>query len=138
MTGKDAIRGFVAQSFKIPGFGLRWETGQVTVAPHGDMAYALAKTTTTVTGPDGKPLALRGKAATVWRKTAGGEWKCVLDIWNDDAPRNPEPAQAARAPGLGRIVSSVFRMPSSYEVFFTGPRSRWSAESSRTTGEVCR
>lgn len=89
LTGKDAIRGFVAQSFKIPGFGLRWETGQVTVAPHGDMAYALAKTTTTVTGPDGKPLALRGKAATVWRKTAGGEWKCVLDIWNEDAPPKP-------------------------------------------------
>ena len=45
LTGKDAIRGFVAQSFKIPGFGLRWETGR--------------------------------------------EWKCVLDIWNEDAPPKP-------------------------------------------------
>ena len=47
LVGKDAIRGFVVESFKVPGFGLRWETTSVTVAPHGELAYALARTTTT-------------------------------------------------------------------------------------------
>ncbi len=89
VIGKNAIRAFVTETFKIPGFGLRWETEQVTVAPHGDVAYALAKTTTTFNGPDGKPLMLHGKAATVWRKGGDGRWKCVVDIWNDDTPPKP-------------------------------------------------
>jgi len=86
LAGKDAIRGFVTEAFKMPGFGLRWETTSVDVAPRGDLAYALARTTTTVSGPDGKPLSLRGKAATVWRKGPDGRWRCVVDIWNDEAP----------------------------------------------------
>ena len=89
LAGKDAIRGFVAESFKVPGFGLRWETTSVTVAPHGELAYALARTTTTFNGPDGKPVAVRGKAATVWRKGSDGRWLCVVDIWNDDPPPKP-------------------------------------------------
>jgi uncharacterized protein (TIGR02246 family) len=86
VAGKAALRAFATESFKIPGFGITWETTQVSVAPPGDMAYALAKTTTTMIGPDGKPLVLRGKAATVWRKGADGSWKCVVDMWNDEAP----------------------------------------------------
>jgi uncharacterized protein (TIGR02246 family) len=89
LTGKNAIRGFVAEAFKMPGFGLMWETTSVNVASQGDLAYALARTTTTVNGPDGKPTALRGKAATVWRKGADGRWRCVVDIWNDEAPPRP-------------------------------------------------
>jgi len=89
LVGKDALRGFVTEAFKIPGFGLRWETGTVTVAPHGEMAYAVARTTTTLNGPDGKPIALRGKGATVWRKGADGRWKCVVDVWNDEPPPTP-------------------------------------------------
>jgi len=89
LAGKDEIRGFVTQAFKMPGFGLRWETTSVDVAPHGDLAYALAKTTTTVSGPDGKAVSLRGKAATVWRKGPDGRWRCVVDVWNDDPPLKP-------------------------------------------------
>jgi uncharacterized protein (TIGR02246 family) len=86
VTGKEAIRGFVKETFKIPGFGLRWETSSVNLAPHGGLAYALATTTTTFGGPDGKPVSIRGKAATVWRKGPDGRWLCVVDIWNDDLP----------------------------------------------------
>ena len=89
VVGKDALRGFVTESFKIPGFGLWWETGTITVGPHGDVAYAMARNTTTLNGPDGKPMALRGKAVTVWRKSADGQWKCAVDIWNEDAPPKP-------------------------------------------------
>jgi len=84
MVGKTALRKFVTESFKIPGFNIRWETSEVRVAQGGDMAYALAKTTTSLTGPDGKPIAIPGKAATVWRKESDGSWKCVVDTWNDE------------------------------------------------------
>ena len=89
LVGKSAIRGFVTETFKVPGFGLRWETSSVQVASSGDLAYALAKTTTTFSGPDGKPVALPGKAATVWRKAPDGRWSCVVDIWNDDVLPKP-------------------------------------------------
>ena len=89
LEGKDAIRGFVIESFKVPGVGLRWETSSIQIAPRGDLAYQLAKTTTTFNGPDGKPTALRGKSVAVWRKAADGRWRCVVDIWNDDPPPKP-------------------------------------------------
>jgi uncharacterized protein (TIGR02246 family) len=90
VVGKEALRRFVTESFKIPGFGIRWETSAVNVSPHGELAYAFAKTTTTLTGPDGKLLSLPAKSVTVWRKGADGAWKCVVDAWNDDAPAPPK------------------------------------------------
>lgn len=89
LVGKDAIRGFVTESFKVPGFGLRWETTSVQIAPRGDLGYQLAKTTTTFNGPDGKPIAMRGKSVAVWRKGTDGRWSCVVDIWNDEPPPKP-------------------------------------------------
>src|SRR5215471_2723009 len=53
LVGKDAIRRFVTESFKIPGFGIRWETTSVQVSPQGELAYAFANTTTTFNGPGG-------------------------------------------------------------------------------------
>jgi uncharacterized protein (TIGR02246 family) len=88
LVGKAAIRKYVAESFQVPGFGIRWETTQVTVASAGDIAYATGTNAVTLNGPDGKPLTYPGKVATVWRKAADGSWKCVLDIWNDE-PKRP-------------------------------------------------
>jgi hypothetical protein len=51
LVGKDAIRNYVAESFKLPGFAIEWETTQVTVAPHGDVAYATGTNTTTLMAP---------------------------------------------------------------------------------------
>lgn len=86
VVGKAALRIWATEAFKIPGFSVRWDTSAVTVAPGGDMAYALARTFTTVPGPDGRLTVIPGKATTVWRKGADGSWKCVVDIWNDLAP----------------------------------------------------
>jgi ketosteroid isomerase-like protein len=80
----------VTESFKIPGFGIRWETTAVNVSPHGEMAYALGRTTTTLAGPDGKPMSLTAKSVAVWRKGGDGAWKCIVDVWNDDAPPPPK------------------------------------------------
>ena len=89
LVWKDAIRRFVTESFKIPGFGIRWETTAVQISPRGDLAYALANTTTTFNGPGGKPSAMKAKSVTVWRKGPDGRWRCVVDAWNDDAPPKP-------------------------------------------------
>jgi uncharacterized protein (TIGR02246 family) len=86
LVGKEAIRRFVTESFKIPGFGISWETTGVELSPSGGLAYAFANTTTTFSGPDGKPGAMRAKSLTVWRKGPDGRWKCVVDAWNDEAP----------------------------------------------------
>jgi uncharacterized protein (TIGR02246 family) len=86
IAGKPALRKFAAESFKIPGFNIRWETTEVKVGPSGDMAYTLGRTTTSLTGPDGKPVAIPSRSLTVWRKEGDGSWKCVVDTWNDEAP----------------------------------------------------
>jgi ketosteroid isomerase-like protein len=83
--GKAAIRDYVRQSLAIPGFHITWHTDQVTISADGTMAYASGVNAITVPGPDGKPITLSGRGVTVWRRTAAGEWKCVVDIWNAGA-----------------------------------------------------
>ena len=33
-----------------------------------------------------------GKAVTVWRKNAAGEWRCVIDTWNENPTERALPA----------------------------------------------
>jgi uncharacterized protein (TIGR02246 family) len=88
LVGKAAIREYVAQSLRAPGFGISWKTNDVTVAASGDLAYGIGTNRVSFNGPDGKPVTVEGKAVTVWRKDAAGSWKCVVDIWNDlSAPK---------------------------------------------------
>ena len=75
----------MAQSLRVPGFRITWKTNDVTVAESGDLAYGIGTNRVSFEGPDGKPVAVEGKAVTVWRRDAGG-WKCVVDIWNDVSP----------------------------------------------------
>jgi uncharacterized protein (TIGR02246 family) len=83
VVGKAAIRAFVAKSFQTPGFSISWKTDRVAVSDSGDLAYTSGTNRVTYTGIDGKPATVDGKAVTVWGRTAGGTWKCVIDIWND-------------------------------------------------------
>jgi uncharacterized protein (TIGR02246 family) len=83
LLGKAAIREYVAQSLRTPGFRITWKTNDVRVAKSGDLAYGVGTNRVSFDGPDGTPVVLEGKAVTVWRKDAAGAWKCVVDIWND-------------------------------------------------------
>ena len=89
VAGKSAIREFVAKSFQTPGFGIAWKTTHVVVSRSGDLAYATGTNRVTFNGPDGKQVAVEGKAVTVWRKEKEGAWKCVIDIWNDIPTSSP-------------------------------------------------
>jgi ketosteroid isomerase-like protein len=85
IAGKEAIRKFVQDSYAMPGFSIQWVTEQVVVSSDGSMAYGTGTNQTTFDDPQGKKITVNGKAVTVWRKNSSGVWKCVIDIWNEDA-----------------------------------------------------
>ena len=82
VTGKPAIRDYVAQSFATPGFHINWKTLQATVSEDGTMGYTIADSTMTFPGPDGKLMTVAGRGVAIWRRDPSGAWKCVYDIWN--------------------------------------------------------
>jgi ketosteroid isomerase-like protein len=88
VQGKAAIRAFVTSSLQIPGFKIHWMSDSVAFSPDGKLAYMRSTNAMTVPGPDGKPITLPGRAVTVWRLEPDGQWRCVMDIWNDP-PASP-------------------------------------------------
>jgi len=83
VAGKAAIREFVEKSFRTPGFSISWKTTTVAVSRGGELAYTTGTNHLTFSAPDGKLVTVEGKAVAVWRREKDGEWKCVIDIWND-------------------------------------------------------
>lgn len=82
ISGKAAIRAYVAESFATPGFKISWETLDAAVSSDGTMGYTTATSTFTFPGPDGKPVTETGRGIAVWRRDSSGAWKCVYDTWN--------------------------------------------------------
>ena len=82
ISGKSAIRDYVAQSFATPGFSISWKTLDATVSDDGTMGYTTAESTFTFPGPDGKLVTETGRGVAVWRRDSSGDWKCVYDTWN--------------------------------------------------------
>jgi ketosteroid isomerase-like protein len=82
VEGKAALRAFVTESFKIPGFQIRWKSEKVAFSPDGRLAYMRSTNEMTVPGPDGKPTTMKGRGMTVWRVDGDGQWRCAADVWN--------------------------------------------------------
>jgi ketosteroid isomerase-like protein len=82
--GKAAIRAFVAGALQVPGFKIQWTSEPPTLSPDGKLGYIRSKTAVTVNGPDGKAMTSESRSVTVWRKDADGQWRCVLDTWNEE------------------------------------------------------
>ena len=82
VTGKDALRQYVLGSMQIPGFRISWASTAVTFSPDGNLAYMLSRNAVTANAPDGTPTTTDGRAVTIWRREADGEWRCAVDIWN--------------------------------------------------------
>jgi ketosteroid isomerase-like protein len=80
--GRAAIREYVKKSLAIPGFRIRWSPSRVVVSSDGELGYTTGENAVTFSGPDGKSTTINGRYMTVWRRERGGEWKCVVDIWN--------------------------------------------------------
>jgi ketosteroid isomerase-like protein len=89
-SGKAALRQYVEGALAIPGFQITWTTSEAVLSPDGQLAYLLSTNAVTMAGPQGQPVTSSGRAVTVWRRESDGNWRCAVDIWND------QPA----APGL--------------------------------------
>jgi uncharacterized protein (TIGR02246 family) len=83
LKGKAALRAYVEGALAMPGFHITWSTSEARLSPDGQLAYLLSTNEVTVPGPDRRLVTTRGRAVTVWRREADGEWRCALDIWND-------------------------------------------------------
>lgn len=83
VAGKAAIRAFVAGSLKTPGFKIHWVSENPVFSDDGSMAYLPGVEETTMPGPDGKLLTVHTRGMSIWRRTPGGPWLCVVDIANE-------------------------------------------------------
>ena len=88
VVGKEAIRAYVGGMLAIPGFTITWEPEQASVSASGDVGYLIERNTATFTDSTGATITQLGKATTIWRKNPEGQWKCVVDIWNN-VPSHP-------------------------------------------------
>lgn len=82
-AGKAAIRAFVAESFKMPGFKIHWVSTDPVFSPDGKLAYMSSTAETTLPDKSGKPITIHSQGITVWRLEADGQWRCVIDISNE-------------------------------------------------------
>jgi ketosteroid isomerase-like protein len=83
VEGKAAIREYVTASLKVPGFKIHWVSEKPVFSPNGSMAYMRGTNEITVNDARGKPMTMKGRGVTIWRLDADGQWRCVIDIWND-------------------------------------------------------
>lgn len=91
LVGKQAIRGMVEASMKIPKFSITWEPELASISTAGDLGYLIEHNRVTLADSTGKVRTMYGKSVTVWRKDASGRWKCVVDTWNNNATERALP-----------------------------------------------
>ena len=87
LRGKEAIRKYIEEGAKIPGFKISWEPLEVHVSQRGDMAYMLEQNQISFSDSLGNTVVEYNKAVTVWRKEKDGSWKNVVDMWSLEPPR---------------------------------------------------
>ena len=83
IEGKAALRDYISQSLQIPQFSVSWEPSEVTVSPTGNLGYTIGNNKFTFADENGELVTKHGRYVTVWRKESDGQWKCVIDIWNE-------------------------------------------------------
>ena len=88
LSGKQAIRKMVEESYKMPGFRISWQPQSVVVSESGDMAYLLENSQISFTDSTGKPFTINNNAVSIWRKQKDGIWKNAVDISTPEAPQN--------------------------------------------------
>jgi ketosteroid isomerase-like protein len=89
LEGKAAIRAYVTESLKTPGFKIHWVSEKPTFSPDGKLAYMRGKDELTVPGQNGAPVTLHLRGISIWRLDADGQWRCVVDISNEEPSAAP-------------------------------------------------
>jgi ketosteroid isomerase-like protein len=89
LEGKAAIRAYVAESLNIPGFRIHWVSERPVFSPDGKLAYMRGKDELTAPGPNGAPVTVHLRGISIWRLDADGQWRCVVDMSNEEPPATP-------------------------------------------------
>src|SRR5437660_12029729 len=89
LEGKTAIRAYVAESLNTPGFKIRWVSEKPVFSPDGKLAYMRGKDELTVPGPNGAPVTAHLRGISIWRLDADRQWRCVVDISNEEPQAAP-------------------------------------------------
>jgi uncharacterized protein (TIGR02246 family) len=84
VQGKAAIRAYVASCLSSPVFKIHWKSSKVIFSPDGKMAYMPGTDEMTVPGPNGAPINLHLRGIAIWRVDADGQWRCAVDISNEE------------------------------------------------------
>jgi ketosteroid isomerase-like protein len=87
--GKAAIRAYVVDSLKTPGFKIHWVSDHPVFSPDGKMAYMPGVDEMTVPGPNGALITVHMRGISVWRRDPDGEWRCVVDVGNEPPAATP-------------------------------------------------
>ena len=83
VKGKEALRKMVTDSKNIPGFSISWTSSEINFSPDGKLAYVYGENLMTMNDSTGKTMSIPGRGYTIWRKETDGNWKCVVDMWNN-------------------------------------------------------
>jgi ketosteroid isomerase-like protein len=89
LEGKAAIRAYVAESLNTPGFRIHWVSERPVFSPDGKLAYMRGKDELTAPGPHGAPVTVHLRGISIWRLDADGQWRCVVDMSNEEPPATP-------------------------------------------------
>ena len=84
--GKEAIRKFVSDSLKTPGFHIHWVSNEPVFSADGKMAYMPGAEEMTMADSKGALITVHMRGISIWRRDADGEWRCVVDIANEAPP----------------------------------------------------
>ncbi len=90
ITGKAAIRQYVAGAFATPGFSISWNTEKIEVSRSGDLAYSTGTDDITFNNSEGKTIVAHNRAVVVWKKQPDSSWKCIVDMMS------PAPSASAK------------------------------------------
>ena len=89
LEGKAAIRAYVAESLNTPGFKIHWVSEKPVFSSDGKLAYLRGKDELTAPGPNGAPVTVHLRGISIWRLDADGQWRCVVDISNEEPSAAP-------------------------------------------------
>ena len=79
IEGREAIRNSFRKSFSDANFSVSWKVEKLEVASSGDLAYSTGTAHFNFAGGHSKKFQRTTRFATVWKRTAAGDWKIALD-----------------------------------------------------------
>jgi ketosteroid isomerase-like protein len=84
IKGTNQIRQMLIGTTQIPGFEISWEPKEAIISQSGELGYVITLNYFKALDPLGKTATMFNKGVEIWKKQPDEQWKCVVDIYNDD------------------------------------------------------